>query len=241
MPIRPLMPRKNLSDVQNPATALANLGGQPADADLTAIAALTTQSFGRSVLTTADAPSLRALAGALGGSLGSTDNRLLRSDGTGGATAQGSAVTVDDSGNVSGVVTLSATTGIISSGYVLTFGSGAALNYNGASIKLPGSAAIAWGASLDAAWRTRLYESAAGVLTVDNGSGGSAALAITGNLIASGLSVTSTVTVGASTFAALPSASANTGAILRVTDRGQKLVHSDGTDWRFVHDNTIAS
>lgn len=42
----------------------------------------------------------------LGGALGSTDNRLLRADGTGGQTAQGSAVTVDDSGNVNGVGTL---------------------------------------------------------------------------------------------------------------------------------------
>ena len=36
----------------------------------------------------------------LGGALGSTDNQLLRSDGTGGATAQGTGITVDDSNNV---------------------------------------------------------------------------------------------------------------------------------------------
>lgn len=35
------------------------------------------------------------------GSVGSTDNRVVRSDGTGTATVQGSAVTIDDSGNVS--------------------------------------------------------------------------------------------------------------------------------------------
>ncbi len=46
---------------------------------------------------------------ALVGGLGSTDNRLLRADGTGGQTAQGSAVTVDDSGNVDGVGTLTTT------------------------------------------------------------------------------------------------------------------------------------
>lgn len=45
----------------------------------------------------------------LGGALGSTDNRLLRADGTGGKTAQASAVTVDDSGNVDGVGTLTTT------------------------------------------------------------------------------------------------------------------------------------
>jgi len=39
------------------------------------------------------------------GSTGATDNRLLRADGTGGATLQASAITVDDSGNMSGVGT----------------------------------------------------------------------------------------------------------------------------------------
>ena len=43
----------------------------------------------------------------IGGSTGSTDNRILRSDGTGGATVQGSAVTIDDSGNISGLGTVS--------------------------------------------------------------------------------------------------------------------------------------
>jgi hypothetical protein len=42
----------------------------------------------------------------LGGSTGSTDNRILRSDGTGGATVQNSAVTIDDSGNISGLGTV---------------------------------------------------------------------------------------------------------------------------------------
>ena len=44
----------------------------------------------------------------IGGSTGATDNRVLRSDGTGGATLQNSAVTIDDSGNVTGVVALTA-------------------------------------------------------------------------------------------------------------------------------------
>ena len=42
----------------------------------------------------------------LGGSTGSTDNRILRADGTGGATVQNSAVTIDDSGNISGLGTM---------------------------------------------------------------------------------------------------------------------------------------
>jgi len=57
--------------------------------------------------------------GTIGGSAGATDNRILRADGTGGSTAQGSAVTVDDSGNISGLGSItgqSATLGSISSG-----------------------------------------------------------------------------------------------------------------------------
>jgi hypothetical protein len=41
-----------------------------------------------------------AAIGAIGGSTGSTDNAILRANGTGGATAQGSSATVDDSGNI---------------------------------------------------------------------------------------------------------------------------------------------
>lgn len=42
------------------------------------------------------------------------------------------------------------------------------------------------------------------------------------------------------TFATLPSASSRI-TVVRVTDRGQKLAYSDGTNWRFVFDNNIVS
>ena len=48
----------------------------------------------------------QAIPSAVGGSTGSTDNRILRSDGTGGATVQNSAVSIDDSGNISGLGTV---------------------------------------------------------------------------------------------------------------------------------------
>jgi hypothetical protein len=47
--------------------------------------------------------------GSLSGALGATDNRLPRTDGTGGTTLQSTGVAVDDSNNVSGVVGLTAT------------------------------------------------------------------------------------------------------------------------------------
>lgn len=47
------------------------------------------------------------MAGAgIGGTTGVNDNRVLRADGTGGATVQSSPVTIDDSGNISGLGTL---------------------------------------------------------------------------------------------------------------------------------------
>lgn len=58
------------------------------------------------------AAAARTNLGAIGGSTGSTDNRLLRSDGTGGATVQGSAITVDDSGNMSGVAGITMSGGV---------------------------------------------------------------------------------------------------------------------------------
>ena len=54
--------------------------------------------------------------GSIGGSTGSTDNRILRADGTGGATVQNSAVTIDDSGNISGLGTVGC--GAITSGSI---------------------------------------------------------------------------------------------------------------------------
>jgi hypothetical protein len=53
-----LLSVNNLADVASAATALGNLGGQPLDADLTAIAALTTATYGRSLLTLASSTAL---------------------------------------------------------------------------------------------------------------------------------------------------------------------------------------
>lgn len=44
--------------------------------------------------------------GTIGGSTGATDNRLLRADGTGGATVQNSTILVDDAGATSGITSL---------------------------------------------------------------------------------------------------------------------------------------
>jgi hypothetical protein len=75
---------------------------QPLDSDLTAIAALTTTAYGRSLLTLASAA---ALAGEIDdvfvtGPASSTDNAITRFDGTTGKLVQNSGITVDDSNNL---------------------------------------------------------------------------------------------------------------------------------------------
>ncbi|GLS45170.1 hypothetical protein [Methylobacterium brachythecii] len=56
---------KTLLDDASQATALQTLGAQPVDADLTAIAALATTAFGRSLLTLVDATGARSYFGGL--------------------------------------------------------------------------------------------------------------------------------------------------------------------------------
>lgn len=70
---------------------------QPLDADLTAIAALATTAYGRAFLALANAAAARTALELVGTT---TDNAVIRADGTGGKT-QNSAFIVDDSGHVS--------------------------------------------------------------------------------------------------------------------------------------------
>lgn len=55
-------------------------------------------------------PTMQDASGGVGGSTGATDNRILRSDGTGGSTLQASAASLDDSGNISGLGTVNSLT-----------------------------------------------------------------------------------------------------------------------------------
>ena len=102
-----------------PSAAAVAAGYQPLDADLTAIAALTTTSFGRSLLTPADAAAGRTLLGAIGGSTGSTDNALLRANGAGGGTAQATGIVVDDANAITRTIPAVGTDNSIEFAYTL--------------------------------------------------------------------------------------------------------------------------
>jgi len=123
----------------------------------------------------------------IGGSVGTTDNRLVKSSGTGGSTVQSTGITVDASNNVSGV-------GTISSGRVTT-----------PSVLLSGNFSTT-------AWTTNGVGIAHTARTLtDTSSSGTVAAAYTnvlgGNTIAA--SVATTFTTYASLFLGSPTAGAN--------------------------------
>ena len=77
--------------------------------------------------------------GTIGGSTGSTDNRIIRADGTGGSTIQSSAIAIDDSGNVTGGVTADFTTAYKVNGTQVVGAQGAVINDAGPGATISGT------------------------------------------------------------------------------------------------------
>jgi len=170
-----------------------------------------------------------AVSAGIGGSVGSKDNRLVRSDGTGGSTVQSTGITVDDSNNISGVgtvgcVAISGSSNSTFNGYVVAFQGLYVGNFD-ASIVKSGSGASR---TLDLC----------GVSIVRARNEGNSA---DGPFSASTITASALMCCGVYTFATVPSASSNTGKFLRISDRAQKHAYSDGTDWRFFGDDAIIS
>lgn len=170
-----------------------------------------------------------AVSAGIGGSVGSTDNRLVRSDGTGGSTVQSTGITVNDSNNISGVgtvgcVAISGSSNSTFNGYVVAVQGLYVGNFD-ASIVKSGSGASR---TLDLC----------GVSIVRARNEGNSA---DGPFSASTITASALMCCGVYTFATVPSASSNTGKFLRISDRAQKHAYSDGTDWRFFGDDAIIS
>lgn len=210
-------------------------GYQPLDSDLTAIAALTTTSFGRSLLTQADAPTARTTLGAIGGSVGATTNRLVKSSGTDTLTVQSTGITVDASNNVSGVGTFAS--GAITANGAVNFQNGSGVTY----AAWTGSGRVFYAGGDAFAVRTSTggtYLFNAGFLAVTNSTDASSATADTflsresagvwrmgttstgsdAGLKCGAITASALMCAGAYTVATLPSASSNAGKFAQVTD-----------------------
>lgn len=109
---------------------------------------------------------LGAAAGGIGGSTGSTDNAILRADGTGGSTLQSSSATIDDSGNIRGA-SVGSSSGIFEF-YVAGFKIG---EWKTSGI-LGVQYGVGWGSTPGATIDVMLERAAAGVLGLTNDTSG---------------------------------------------------------------------
>lgn len=108
-----------------------------------------------------------AAAGTIGGTTGSVDNALLRADGAGGSTVQGTGIIVGDSDEISGQkANINAQTGTTYTlqtsdcGKIITFSNGSAI-----TVTAPNSLAVGWNATL--------VQKGAGQVTISAASGAS--------------------------------------------------------------------
>jgi hypothetical protein len=183
-----------------------------------------------------------ASSGGLGGSTGSTDNRILRSDGTGGATVQGSAVTIDDSGNISGLALITSMRagamgptnpqnqivvyggyagygiGFDNSGELVTCINSALRSRMGVHVSTGSLGGFRINATNDmqGAWDAQYLRNATGPSAEIRAAGGLRVCNAAGSGFAN--ITLALMFVGAYTVATLPSAAANDGAFARVTD-----------------------
>lgn len=184
------------------STGVSALGAQPLDADLTAIAALTTTSYGRSVLAVADAAALRTYAGLVIGT------NVLAPNGN------GSALTSLTAANITAAGTLPALNGAaltsLTAANITAAGTLPALN--GAALTSLTAANITAGGTLPA-----LNGSALTALNATNLASGTVASARLGTNLAAMDANTSTSLIMSNvtpTFAAVVSATAtHSGAV----------------------------
>lgn len=110
--------------------------------------------------------------GLIAGSTGVTDNRVLRADGTGGATVQNSAVTIDDSGNITGVAAITTSGGIElghASDTTVSRSSAGVIAVEGVTVPLNSTSSVHTASTIELghASDTTLSRSSAGVIAVE--------------------------------------------------------------------------
>lgn len=198
-------------------------GIQPLDADLTAIAALTTTTFGRSLLTQADAAATRSTIGAVNKSGDTMTGALtlntspLNIGGTNQYFSWTNQASVSFVSNSTSLIGLHGGALNVNLG-TNTLGFGSSTGYGVTDILVGRESAGCLKHRGDSGTKNRNYADTADT-PVRGGQG-----------VFSDL-----VYIGPLTYVAITamSASANNGARARVTDRGGRMAYSDGTDWRW--------
>jgi len=176
-----------------------------------------------------------------------TDNAIARFDATTGKLLQNSAVTIDDSGNVAGVGTLTAsgTVAVASTlkigveAYSAVWSVGNSFDSDGLKLVRANNSSSFWPIEV------KQVGARSGLLVYD----GTYYCQITTTkadfysspITGGSITVTGLMCAGVYTFATVPSASSNTGKFMRISDRAQKHAYSDGTNWRFFGDDAIIS
>jgi hypothetical protein len=171
----------------------------------------------------------------IGGTVGTTANRILRSSGTGGLTLQASGITVDDSNNVSGVSTLAVTAPVaMSLGTSVINGAQPGLNCASGNLYIGSVNSTLWLCSGNS---NRWQVDSSGNFLAN----GARTLTTTGAINGADITASGLLCAGVYTFATVPSASSNSGKFLRISDREQRHAYSDGTNWRFFVDDAVIS
>jgi hypothetical protein len=185
----------------------------------------------------------------VGGSTGSTDNRVLRADGTGGSTLQSSAVTIDDNGAIAlPALSFSSRSITIGSNFGFAVNGGVQLweHVNGSYVSAANDSQVSYRGGVHLTFASNntfpLNGDDVGVIRhttrtvrISDASTGF------GDLTLRNLTTSGTTVLGPYTFATVPSASSNTGATIRVTDRSHRLATSDGTNWNWAGTTTAIS
>jgi len=186
-----------------------------------------------------------AVSAGIGGSVGSKDNRLVRSDGTGGSTVQSTGITVDDSNNVSGIGTI--TVNAISHTYFSMPANGSAVfgrnvtTINGYDVVSSGNVKANLGYYVE--WNyggCSLYSGTSSAIIAYNNARSAFA----------DFSVRSLTQTGGSNIAGITKAAlllltpnASSAGRWRVTDAtpASREAYPDGTNWRYTSDDTVVT
>lgn len=145
------------------------------------------------------------------GTTGSTDNRVVRADGTGGKNIQATGITIDDTDNVTGVESIAAKG---SGGLVLKTSAGATVatfGAGGTTVSLPSGTNIGNVSATEIGYLDGVTSGIQGQL--DGKASSSAAITIAGNSTALGGSVTQDQITGLSTTGLIKRTAANTLAV----------------------------